>query len=355
MNRLWTLASTPVVPWPDEALYRIVEEDLPSPRLGQALTRTIYVSLDPYQWLNQRHGMTMPGGGACHARTVSQVVASRIGGLAPGDFVFNTNGWAEFGLIGEGVTYPSYMAPRRLDPSQGKISNALDVLGLLGLTAYAGLVLQCAPGKGETVVVSAAAGGVGQIAGQLAKLRGCQVIGIAGADEKCRYVVDELGFDACVSHRSHTFAADLRAACPDGVDIYFENVGGAVFRAVLPLFNGGARMTICGIVAHLGDETPFAAGAIERRAAEAAGVDVRGLSVGDYVERWLNPYLREVAPQLASGAIRYREDITEGFEAIPTAFRRMLSGSTFGKTLVRVSSDPTSGTGPAATPNTSGG
>ena len=343
MNRLWTLASTAVDAWPDEALYRVFEEPLPSPQRGQALTRTIYVSLDPYQWLNQRHGMTMPGGRACHARTVSQVVASRIDGLAPGDFVCNTNGWAEYGLIGEGLAYPSYMAPRRLDPSLGKISHSLDVLGLLGLTAYAGIVLQCAPGAGETVVVSAAAGGVGQIAGQLATLRGCRVVGIAGVDEKCRYAVDECGFDACVSHRSPTFAADLRSACPDGVDTYFENVGGAVFRAVLPLFNRGARMTICGIVAHLGGESPFAAGAIERQVAETAGVHVQGLSVGDYVQRCFGNYLREVAPHVASGVIRYREDIREGFEAIPATFREMLSGATFGKTIVRVSSDPTLG------------
>jgi len=336
MNRFWTLAATPVTPWPDDKTYKMVEEPIPSPRLHQALTRTIYVSLDPYQWLNQRHGLAVAGGGACHARTVSQVVASRIDGISPNDIVFNTNGWAEYGLIGEGVAHPSYMAPRKIDPSQGRISNALDVLGLLGLTAYAGLILQCAPAAGETVVVSAAAGGVGQIAGQLAKLRGCRVVGIAGPDEKCRYVVGELGFHACVSHRSPTFAADLRSVCPGGVDVYFENVGGAVFRAVLPLFNRGARMTICGIVAHLGDEAPFAAGAAERREAEARGVQVRNLSVGDYVERWFDAYLLEVTPLVSSGAIRYREDIREGFESIPTNFRAMLFGGAFGKTLVHL-------------------
>lgn len=322
----------------------MVEEPVYSPEAGQALTKTIYVSLDPYQWLNQRHGMVVAGSGACHARTVSQVIESQLHGFAPGDIVFNTNGWAEYGLIGRGVAYPSYMAPRKIDPSQGKISNALDVLGLLGLTAYAGLILQCAPVAGETIVVSAAAGGVGQIAGQLAKLRGCRVIGIAGPDEKCRYVVSELGFDACVSYRSPTYAADLRSACPNGVDVYFENVGGAVFRAVLPLFNRGARMTICGIVAHLGDEAPFAAGVAERREAEARGVQVLNLSVGDYVERWFDAYLSEITPQVSSGAIRYREDIREGFESIPANFMAMLSGGTFGKTLVRLAPDPTGAT-----------
>src|SRR5206468_7825523 len=126
-------------------------------------------------------------------------------------------------------------------------------LGMLGLTAYAGMILQCDPKAGETAVVSAASGGVGQIAGQLARLRGARVVGIAGREEKCRFVVEELGFDACVSHLSPTFADDLKAACPAGVDVYFENVGGAVFNAVLPLFNTGARMTICGLIAHYGD------------------------------------------------------------------------------------------------------
>ncbi len=143
--------------------------------------------------------------------------------------------------MGEGVERPSYMIPRKLDPAKGRISQAVGVLGMLGLTAYAGMVLQCAPKAGETVVVSAASGGVGQIAGQLAKLRGCRVVGIAGAEAKCRFVVEELGYDACVSHLSPTLAADLAAACPDGVDVYFENVGGVSFDAVLPLFNDGAQ------------------------------------------------------------------------------------------------------------------
>ena len=175
-------------------------------------------------------------------------------GFAAGDLVFNTNGWAAYGLMGEGVPRPGYMVPRRLDPARGRISQAVGVLGMLGLTAYAGLILMAAPKAGETVVISAASGGVGQIAGQLAKLRGARVVGIAGKAAKCRFVTEELGFDACVSHLSPTLADDLAKACPSGIDVYFENVGGAVFDAVLPLFNHGARMTICGLIAHYGDE-----------------------------------------------------------------------------------------------------
>ena len=185
-NRYWTLAKRPPPPWPDADTFELREGPVPSPNPGQALTRTIYVSLDPYQWGYKRRGVE-PEGAPCHARTVAQVVESRIEGLAPGDFVFCTNGWSEYGLMGEGVPRPGYMVPRKLDPAKGRISQAVGVLGMLGLTAYAGMILQGDPKVGETAVVSAASGGVGQIAGQLAKLRGARVLGIAGRDEECRF------------------------------------------------------------------------------------------------------------------------------------------------------------------------
>lgn len=340
MNRYWTLSDKPLGPWPGPETFELREGPIPTPGPGQALTRTIYVSLDPYQWGYKRRGVEAKGA-PCHARTVAQVVESRIDGLAPGDFVFNTNGWAEYGLMGEGVPRPGYMVPRKLDPARGRISHAVGVLGMLGLTAYAGMIVQCDPKAGETVVVSAASGGVGQIAGQLARLRGARVVGIAGADAKCRYVVDELGFDACVSHLSPTFADDLAAACPAGVDVYFENVGGAVFDAVLPLFNTGARMTICGLIAHYGDAPEANAGEAEARRATARGVAVRNLFVGDYVESHHDAFLAEMGPWVADGQVKYREDIREGLETIPAAFAEMLKGGNFGKMLVRVGEDPT--------------
>lgn len=339
MNRYWTLAKRPPPPWPEDDTFEIRSAPIPAPGPGQALTRTIYVSLDPYQWGYKRRGVEAEGT-PCHARTVAQVVESRIEGLSPGDFVFCTNGWAEYGLMGEGVPRPGYMVPRKLDLALGRISQAVGVLGMLGLTAYAGMILQCAPKAGETVVVSAASGGVGQIAGQLARMRGAHVVGIAGHADKCRYVTRELGFHACVSHLSPTFATDLKAACPAGIDVYFENVGGAVFQAVLPLFNPGARMTICGLIAHYGDEGGDA-GAAERAAAEARGVSVQNLFVGDYVDSHHDAFLAEVAPWVAAGDVRYKEDIREGFETIPAAFADMLKGRNFGKTLVRISPDPT--------------
>jgi NADPH-dependent curcumin reductase CurA len=344
MNRYWTLADRPLPPWPDAETFELREAPIPAPGPGQAVSRTIYISLDPYQWGYKRRGVEGPGA-PCHARTVSQVIESRMDGFQAGDLVFNTNGWSEYALMGEGVARPAYMIPRKLDPTQGRISLAVGVLGMLGLTAYAGMVLMANPKPGETAVVSAASGGVGQIAGQLARLRGARVVGIAGREEKRRFVVDDLRFDSCVSHLSPTFADDLRAACPNGVDVYFENVGGAVFDAVLPLFNPGARMTICGLIAHYGDE----AGADARAALMARGrrifqdrnVTVGDLFVGNFVADHHDAFLREMTPWVASGEMRYREDLREGLEAVPTAFMEMLRGSNFGKTLVRVSQDPT--------------
>ncbi len=181
--------------------------------------------MDPYQWGRRRSGTERPGE-VCHGRTVSRVVKSRTPEFAEGNYIFNTNGWQEYGLTGDGISVFNYMFPRVIDPEIAPISTGVGVLGMLGLTAYAGMYLQCQPAAGETAVVSAASGGVGQIAGQIARIMGCRVVGVAGIDEKCEFVRRELGFDACVSHLSESLAHDLAAACPDGIDIYFENVGG---------------------------------------------------------------------------------------------------------------------------------
>ena len=344
MNRYWTLTEGALGGLPVAENFVLREGPLPAPGPGQALTRTIYVSLDPYQWYYKKRGVEAPGA-VCHARTVSQVVESRMDGFAAGDLVFNTNGWSAFGLMGEGVERPSYMIPRKLDPAAGRISLAVGVLGMLGLTAYAGMVLLAEPGAGETVVVSAASGGVGQIAGQLARLRGARVVGVAGREEKCRYVVDALGFDACVSHLSRTLPQDLAAACPDGIDIYFENVGGAVFDAVLPLFNRGARMTFCGTIAHYTDGThgDSKVALMQRGEAifHAREVKVRDLFVGDFVGDHHDAFLADMAGWVTSGQVKYREDIRHGLETLPAAFADMMRGGNFGKTLVQVGKDPT--------------
>jgi NADPH-dependent curcumin reductase CurA len=343
-NRYWTLADGDVPSWPEPDTFVLNEGEIPSPGAGQALSRTIYVSLDPYQWGYKRRRVE-PAGVACHARTVSQIVESNIEGFSPGDFVFNTNGWTEHALMGEGVWRPGYMVPRKLDPAQGRISLAVGVLGMLGMTAYAGMALQAGVKAGDTAVVSAASGGVGQIAGQIARLKGARVVGIAGREEKCRYVVDELGYDACVSHLSDDLPGDLARACPDGIDVYFENVGGAVFEAVAPLFNTGARETVCGLIAHYGDPP-----GVDSRAElmkhvgpmlEAKGVKVTGLFVGDYAANHHDEMIGYLGPYVRSGELRYKEDIRQGIETIPSAFAEMLQGGNFGKMLVQVGDDPT--------------
>jgi NADPH-dependent curcumin reductase CurA len=344
MYRYWTLSEKPVPAWPQADTFELREAEIPAPAHGQALTRTIYVSLDPYQWGYKRRGVDKPGA-VCHARTVAQVVESRMDGFAAGDFVFNTNGWAAYGLMGDGVPRPGYMIPRRLDPALGRISYAVGVLGMLGLTAYAGMLLMADPKPGETAVVSAASGGVGQIAGQLARLKGARVVGVAGREEKVRFVTETLGFEACVSHLSPSLGEDLRAACPAGVDVYFENVGGAVFEAVLPLFDPGARMTICGLIAHYGDAPGAEARAALMKRGEAVfrerGVTVRDLFVGDFVAEHQETFLREMSQWVASGQVKYLEDIRHGIDTVPGAFAEMLRGGNFGKMLVQVGEDPT--------------
>ena len=342
-NPHWVLARTPPGGWPTNDDFAWRETPTPSPAPDQMLTRTIYLSLDPYQWTRRRGGTELPGD-ICHGRTVSQVVESRIDGFQPGDYVFNTNGWQTFGLTGAGVSVFTYMFPRKLDPSLAPISTAVGVLGMLGLTAYAGLLVQCAPRAGETVVVSAASGGVGQIVGQLAKLGGCRSVGIAGRPEKCAFVRDVLGFDACVSHLDADFHDQLAAACPDGVDVYFENVGGAVFAAVLPQLKQHARVTLCGLVSQYGNMDGDMIAAWQAQSAavfSAREVAAHRLFVGDFVTSHQAQFLADMAGWLKDRRITYREDIRHGLDSAPEAFGAMLSGGSFGKALVQVSTDTT--------------
>ena len=343
-NQQWLLARTPPggLPVADDFIWR--EGPVPDPGPGQLLARTLYLSLDPYQWGRRRRGDEKPGE-VCHGRTVSQVLKSNLPDYDEGEFIFNTNGWGSHGLTGEGVSIFTYMFPRKLDPSVAPLSTAVGVLGMLGLTAYSGLVVQCEPRAGETVVVSAASGGVGQVVGQIAKTLGCRVVGVAGRAEKCTFVTGELGFDACVSHLSGDLAGDLRAACPDGIDIYFENVGGKTFEAVLGLLNKGARLTRCGLISQYGDTSGRDPGEAWLETGqpvfERQGCAVFPLAVRDFVDDHQDIFLARMAEWLKDGRVRYREDIRDGLENTPRVFRELLEGGNFGKTLIRVSLDPT--------------
>jgi NADPH-dependent curcumin reductase CurA len=327
--------------FPRPSDFAMSEGPVPTPGHGEMLCRTVYLSLDPYM-----RGRMSPGpsyargvdlGGVMVARTVSQVVESHLEGYEAGDFVLTSNGWQEYALSdGRGT--------RKLDPADAPISTALGVLGMPGLTAYAGLLEVGRFQPGDAVVVSAASGAVGAVVGQIARLRGAgRVVGIAGAQEKCDYVVDELGFDACVSHRSDSLAEDLAAACPRGVDLYFENVGGKVFEAVLPLLNDFARVPVCGRIATYNqsepppgpDRVPMLMGlTLVRR------LTFRGFIVFDHAD--MEPdFLEEMGAWVRSGDVRYREHVVEGLENAVDAFLGLFSGANFGKLLVRVSDDPT--------------
>ena len=343
-NRQWRLARTPPEGWPTDGDFVLGSETAPVPGPGQALTRTLYLSLDPYQWGRRRGGVEQPGD-ICHGRTVSEVIHSRNDSFAEGDFIFNTNGWQEYGLTGEGISTFNYMVPRTLNPKLAPLSTAIGVLGMLGLTAWSGTVVQCKPRAGETLVVSAASGGVGQVVGQIGKLLGCRVVGIAGVSKKCDYVTHDLGLDACVSHLSDDLPSDLAAACPDGIDIYFENVGGPVFEAVAPLLNASSRISVCGMISQYGATDGRDSRAIwDDVLADAGGsgkVTVHDLFVGKFVADHQSSFLAQMGEWVADGRVKYREHLWDGLLNTPTAFSAMLRGGNFGKALVAVGADPT--------------
>jgi NADPH-dependent curcumin reductase CurA len=328
------LASRPVgEPKPGD--FRLEEFSPPEPGPGQVLLRTLWLSLDPYMRGRMSDapsyaapveiGQVMEGG------TVCDVLAAHVDGIAVGDTVVGRTGWQTHALSdGRGL--------RKLDRGEGPISYALGVLGMPGMTAYAGLMEIGKPRADETLVVAAASGAVGSVVGQIAKVKGLRAVGIAGGREKCRFVVEELGFDACVDHRAPDLAARLQAACPNGIDIYFENVGGPVFEAVFPLFNPFARMPVCGLISQY-NATSAASSSIQGpqlfRAVLTKRLTIRGFIVSDFAR--LQPdFLRDVSTWLREGRIKYREDVIEGLQNAPGGLIGLLKGENFGKRVVRV-------------------
>ena len=271
-------------------------------------------------------GQPMVGG------TVSQVVESRNPAFAVGDFVVGFDGWQEYGAS-------NGRELRKLDPGRAPISTALGVLGMPGLTAYVGLLDIGQAKAGETVVVSAASGAVGAVVGQIAKIKGCRAVGVAGSKEKCDYVAGELGFDACVNYKLPSFREDLAAACPKGIDVYFENVGGPVFAAVLPLLNLGARIPLCGLISDYNAPSPPPGPNLRPLLVKRAMI--KGFIVSDHGDRWAS-FLEDCGCWLADGRLKYREDVVDGLDQAPTAFLRLFDGRNFGKLMVRVSPDRTS-------------
>ena len=335
VNRRIVLAARPRG-LPTARDFRVEEAAVPTPRDGQVLLRTLYLSLDPYMRnvmdeVAPVYARSVPLGQAMVGGTVSRVVASNHLKFREGELVLSSAGWQDYAL-----SDGSDLSPLG-DMSQP--SQALGVLGMPSFTAYVGLLDIGQPKPGETVVVAAATGAVGAVVGQIAKLKGARVVGIAGGAAKCRYAVEELGFDVCVDRRDPQLAQHLAAACPHGIDVYFENVGGAVFDAVLPLLNIGARVPVIGVIAHYNDEgaspepdrlPKTMAAVLQKR------IRMQGLIILDHYADRFDAFRSDMSEWVAAGKVKLREDVVDGLENAPAAFIGLLEGRNFGKLVVRV-------------------
>jgi NADPH-dependent curcumin reductase CurA len=330
------LASRPIGE-PKASNFRIEDYAVPTPGDGQVLLRTIWLSLDPYMRGRMNEGPSyippVPVGGVMEAGTVCEAIASNNPGFAKGDIVLARAGWQTHALSdGKGLT--------KIDPRLAPISTAVGVLGMPGMTAYTGLLDIGKPQSGETVVVAAASGAVGSAVGQIAKVKGARAVGIAGGKDKCDYVRKQFGFDECLDHRDGDLAARLIDACPKGIDVYFENVGGAVFEAVFPLLNAFARVPVCGLIAHYNDTeavVPKWASSMMRTVLTKR-LTIRGFIVSDFAARQAD-FLRDMSGWVREGKVKYKEFVTDGLESAPEAFIGLLKGANFGKQLVRVGPD----------------
>jgi NADPH-dependent curcumin reductase CurA len=338
LNRQIILASRPKgAPQLDN--FRLVETAIPKLNDGEVLLQTLFLSLDPYMRgrmsASKSYAQPVEIGGVMEGGTVSRVVQSRHPAFAVGEIVQGYTGWQSHS-VSDGTARG--MPLQKIDPAAAPISTALGVLGMPGMTAYTGLLNIGQPKSGETLVVAAASGPVGSLVGQIGKLRGCHVVGVAGGADKVRYLKDALGFDAALDHKAPDFAAQLAAACPRGIDIYFENVGGHVWEAVFPLLNDFARVPVCGLIAHYNDDG--AAPGPDRlpmtmRAVLSKRLNLRGFIVHDFAAQ-AEDFRRDVASWLNAGQIKYREDIVHGLEKAPEAFIGLLQGRNFGKLVVKV-------------------
>lgn len=317
--------------------FRLENVPIPQPQEGQILLRTVYLSLDPYMRGRISGAKSYAAPVAIDevmvGATVCRVEKSRHPDYQTGDWVLAYTGWQTHAVSdGSGLHKLGGL---------DRPSLALGVLGMPGFTAYMGLLDIGQPKAGETIVMAAATGAVGSVVGQIAKLKGCRVVGLAGGAEKCRYAVEELGFDACIDHHSPHLVDELAAACPQGIDVYFESVGGAVFSAVLPLLNTGARVPLCGLIAHYNatglpdgpDRTPLLMSTLLVRRIRMQGFII----FDDYGHRYPE-FLQVMGDWVRTGKIRWREDVVDGLENAPQAFIGLLEGQNFGKLIVKVSS-----------------
>jgi NADPH-dependent curcumin reductase CurA len=319
-------------PTPD--IFAIEESAMPEPAEGQVLTRTLFLSIDPYMRGRlsdaKSYAAPVPIGGMMEGETIGEVIASRDPGFAPGDVVVGPRGWASH------LVAPA-KAVVKLPKNGAPLSTYLGVLGMPGTTAYSGMTDIGQPKAGETVVISAASGAVGAVAGQLAKRAGARVVGVAGGPEKCLFVQETLGFDECIDHRTLDLKAALNDACPNGIDVYFENVGGDLQRLVFPRLNAFGRVVMCGMVAEYNDTEPRPGPNLMMVVRNR--LRIQGLIVSDKPERFAE-WRALATPWVLDGSLKYREDIVDGLENAPDALIGILGGRNFGKLLVRVGAAP---------------
>ncbi|UXZ84985.1 NADP-dependent oxidoreductase [Burkholderia multivorans] len=337
-NRRIVLNSRPVgAPTPND--FRLETGDVPTPGAGQVLLRTVWLSLDPYMRgrISDAPSYAPPVqlGDVMVGGTISRVVSSNLPAFREGDLVVAAGGWQDYALSDGSDLIP-------LGRDFPHPSRALGVLGMPGFTAYTGLLTIGEPKAGETVVVAAASGAVGAVVGQIAKLKGCRVIGVAGGADKCAYVTGTLGFDACIDHRDPAFASQLKAACPNGIDVYFENVGGAVFDAVWPLLNNHARVPVCGLIAHYNDTAlPAGPDRLPKLMTTILSKRIRmqGFIILDYYATGYAPFLKDMSEWVAQGSVKVLEDVIPDLTDAPAALIGLLAGKNFGKVVVRVGPD----------------
>lgn len=335
MNQRIVLASRPVGA-PTKQDFRLETVTQPQPGEGEVLLRTIYLSLDPYMRGRMSDAKSYADPVALNAvmvgGTVCQVEVSHHPDFAVGEWVLAYTGWQRYAIsngdgllkLGTQPTHPSF---------------ALGIMGMPGFTAYMGLLDIGQPKAGETIVVAAATGPVGATVGQIGKIKGCRVVGVAGGEDKCRHAVDVLGFDACIDHKADDFAEQLTQACPQGIDVYFENVGGKVFDAVMPLLNTKARIPLCGLVSQY-NATALPEG--PDRLSSLMGmllvkrIKMQGFIIFDDYGHRYNEFAQDMSQWLAEGKMQYREQIVQGLAQAPTAFMGLLEGKNFGKLVIEV-------------------
>jgi NADPH-dependent curcumin reductase CurA len=331
VNRVFKLAARPVG-LPKESDFSLVDANMPTPGEGQVLVKTVYLSVDPYMRGRitgvRTYADPVNVGDVMAGGAVGQVVESRSTALTPGDFVLGQWGWQEYVAV-DGTHV------RKLDPKLAPVSTALGVLGMPGMTAYFGFLDICQPKPGETVVVSGAAGAVGSLVGQIAKIKGCHAIGIAGADSKIGCCINELGFDGAFNYKTTPdYTAKLKELCPKGIDCYFDNVGGAITDAVFPLMNLFGRVSICGLISQYNLEKPEPGPRILGHVL-VKQLKVEGFIITRFQNRWAEG-ITQMAQWLREGKLKHREEIVEGFQNTVKAFIGMLQGENTGKMLVKV-------------------